>query len=80
MNGLSEVMSQTIMRQVVGAAKHCCDRGVFHRDIKPENIIINPDTLEVKLIDFGCGDLMKDEVYTSFSGNFTTDMDRGHRG
>ncbi|XP_058256761.1 serine/threonine-protein kinase pim-1-like [Hemibagrus wyckioides] len=66
--GLSEVISQTIMRQVVRAAKHCCDCGVFHRDIKPENILINPDTLEVKLIDFGCGDLMKDEVYTSFSG------------
>ncbi|XP_058256996.1 serine/threonine-protein kinase pim-1-like [Hemibagrus wyckioides] len=65
---LSAAVSQTILRQVVRAAKHCCDCGVFHRDIKPENILINPDTLEVKLIDFGCGDLMKDEVYTSFSG------------
>jgi serine/threonine protein kinase len=28
-------------------------RGFLHRDIKPENFIINRDTLEVKMIDFG---------------------------
>jgi len=26
---------------------------VIHKDIKPENIIINPETMDVKLIDFG---------------------------
>ncbi|MBK8398702.1 MAG: protein kinase [Leptospiraceae bacterium] len=26
---------------------------VIHKDIRPENIIINPDTMDVKLIDFG---------------------------
>lgn len=30
-------------------------RGVAHRDLKSENIIINPDTLAIKLIDFGLG-------------------------
>lgn len=28
-------------------------KGFLHRDIKPENFIINRDTLEVKMIDFG---------------------------
>ncbi|TSK77031.1 Serine/threonine-protein kinase pim-3 [Bagarius yarrelli] len=65
---LPEPLSRTIMRQVVRAASQCFDRGVFHRDIKPENLLINPETLEVKLIDFGCGDLMKDEFYSSYSG------------
>lgn len=29
------------------------DRGVVSRDIKPQNILIDPDTLEVKIIDLG---------------------------
>lgn len=71
---LPEPVVQKIMRQVVRAACHCCDRGVFHRDIKPENVLINLLTLETKLIDFGCGDVLKDEGYNSFSGNFSTDV------
>ncbi|ROL50430.1 Serine/threonine-protein kinase pim-2 [Anabarilius grahami] len=46
----------------------CCERGVFHRDIKLENVLINNDTLEVKLIDFGCGELMKESAYMAFRG------------
>ncbi|RXN26866.1 serine threonine- kinase pim-2-like protein [Labeo rohita] len=33
-----------------------------------ENILINPETLEVRLIDFGCGDFLNDTSYTSFAG------------
>ena len=29
------------------------ERGYIHRDLKPENFMINKDTLEVKIIDFG---------------------------
>ncbi|GAA6093436.1 serine/threonine-protein kinase pim-1-like [Tachysurus ichikawai] len=48
------------MHQVVQAACHCCGCGVFHGDIKAENLLINTDTLDVKLKIFGCGDLLKD--------------------
>lgn len=51
------------MWQVIYAANVCCYWGVFHCDIKLENLLVNPNTLEVKLIDFGCGDLMKDITY-----------------
>ncbi|KAI7790633.1 putative serine/threonine-protein kinase pim-2-like [Triplophysa rosa] len=37
----------------------CCKRGVFHRDIKLENLLVNPKTLKVKLIDFGCSVRLK---------------------
>ena len=65
---LSEQEAARIMRQVVLAAKHCHDRGVFHRDIKPENLLINTNDMTVKLIDFGCGDVLKDGPYDTFSG------------
>ncbi|KAI7792302.1 putative serine/threonine-protein kinase pim-3 [Triplophysa rosa] len=37
-------------------------------DIKMENLLINPCTLDVKLIDFGCGDLLKNSAYTEYMG------------
>ncbi|XP_068070348.2 uncharacterized protein [Danio rerio] len=57
-----------IMKQAVFAAQTCCQRKVLHRDIKLENLLINPDTLEVKLIDFGCGEILQDEAYTAYCG------------
>ncbi|XP_026787903.3 serine/threonine-protein kinase pim-1-like [Pangasianodon hypophthalmus] len=68
---MSESLAQIIMQQVIHAACHCRDRGVLHRDIKEENILLNPQTLEVKLIDFGCGDLLKDTPYTEYAGTRT---------
>ncbi|XP_053489795.1 uncharacterized protein LOC128613188 isoform X3 [Ictalurus furcatus] len=65
---LPEPVARKLMWQVVQAAHHCCTHGVFHSDIKPQNILIKTDTLEVKLIDFGCGNLLTNEPYKSFSG------------
>uniref|UniRef100_A0A673NDT1 Serine/threonine-protein kinase n=1 Tax=Sinocyclocheilus rhinocerous TaxID=307959 RepID=A0A673NDT1_9TELE len=65
---LDEGTARNIMRQVIDAAKTCCERGVFHRDLKLENLLVNQDTMEVKLIDFGCGALMKNSAFKSFSG------------
>ncbi|KAK3506266.1 hypothetical protein QTP70_016134, partial [Hemibagrus guttatus] len=65
---LSEAQARDIMAQVIRAARHCCGRGVVHRDIKAENLIINTETLEVKLIDFGCGELLKDTPSKDFFG------------
>ncbi|KAK3506358.1 hypothetical protein QTP70_029762, partial [Hemibagrus guttatus] len=65
---LSEPVARVVMRQVVQAARHCCERGVIHRDIKPGNLLFNPETLEVKLIDFGCGDLLTDKPFITYAG------------
>ncbi|XP_046715819.1 serine/threonine-protein kinase pim-1-like isoform X2 [Silurus meridionalis] len=65
---MSESEIRLVMKQIVLAACHCRERGVLHRDIKSENILFNPHTCEVKLIDFGCGDLHKDTIYKTYSG------------
>eukprot|EP01128_Nolandella_sp_AFSM9_P005425 TRINITY_DN260_c0_g1_i6.p1 TRINITY_DN260_c0_g1~~TRINITY_DN260_c0_g1_i6.p1 ORF type:complete len:280 (-),score=48.06 TRINITY_DN260_c0_g1_i6:1032-1811(-) len=53
-----------ILAQMVEAVSFITRNGVAHRDIKAENIIINPDTLLIKLIDFGLG-MKVDDEYTS---------------
>ncbi|KAF5889434.1 histone-lysine N-methyltransferase PRDM9-like, partial [Clarias magur] len=65
---LAELVAQKVIQQVVRAARHCCERGVLHCDFE-QNLLINPDTLEVKLVDFGCAEVMTDELYTDFPGN-----------
>ncbi|XP_053471982.1 serine/threonine-protein kinase pim-2-like isoform X2 [Ictalurus furcatus] len=67
-DAVSESQVKTIMEQIIWAAIHCSKRGVIHRDIKEENILINPKTLEVKLIDFGCGALLNDSHDIPFAG------------
>ncbi|XP_046725327.1 uncharacterized protein LOC124398891 isoform X2 [Silurus meridionalis] len=55
---LPEYLARVILQQVIRAAQHCFDRGVFHSDLRTQNILINTDTLEVKLIDFGCVEML----------------------
>ncbi|RXN36657.1 serine threonine- kinase pim-2-like protein [Labeo rohita] len=65
---LDEGTARIIMRQAIDAAQTCCKRGVFHRDIKLENLLVKQDTMEVKLIDFGCGTLMTKFAFKDFQG------------
>ncbi|XP_036430982.1 serine/threonine-protein kinase pim-1-like [Colossoma macropomum] len=63
-----EEAARAIMLQAVDAVSQCSMRGVLHRDIKLENFLINTDTSEVKLIDFGCGDRIRSTGYNHFAG------------
>ncbi|XP_056628046.1 serine/threonine-protein kinase pim-3-like [Triplophysa dalaica] len=66
---LDEYLANIDMFQATRAALICCKRGVLHRDIKLQNLLISTDyTFEVKLIDFGCGDLLKESAYDSYMG------------
>jgi predicted ATPase/signal transduction histidine kinase len=56
---------QTFLDVAVDLAQHLAAihrRGVIHRDINPANIIINPETREVKIADFGLASRLSREA------------------
>ncbi|CAG5082941.1 Oidioi.mRNA.OKI2018_I69.PAR.g10241.t1.cds [Oikopleura dioica] len=65
---MGESEAQDVFKQIVVAVAHIHSRGVVHRDIKDENIILERETGEIKLIDFGCGTMLKESAYRDFSG------------
>ncbi|KAI7807997.1 putative serine/threonine-protein kinase pim-1-like [Triplophysa rosa] len=66
--GITENMAKVILRQAIEASEICFKRGVYHRDLKLDNFLINPNTMEVKLIDFGAGRIYKTSTYKEFQG------------
>lgn len=42
-----------IMYNIADALAYLTKIGIAHGDIKPDNILINPDTLDIQIIDFG---------------------------
>ena len=51
---INEEAAKIIFNQVARCASRLHQSGIVHRDYKDENVLINPLTLEVKVIDFGC--------------------------
>jgi renal tumor antigen len=50
---LDEPSVLLLIYQLAKAINHVHSEGLFHRDIKPENCLVNSETLELKLADFG---------------------------
>ena len=65
---LSEAVAHNFFNQLVRTVMDMHKAGVVHRDIKDENILVDLKTNKIKLIDFGAGVFLGNEVYTSFNG------------
>jgi len=67
---LDEADARRVFRRVVETLRLVHDAGVVHRDVKDENVILDLDTGDVSLIDFGSGARLHDGVYRDFDGQF----------
>merc|ERR1711872_141982 len=65
---LPETLARELFKQLVDTVITCHQRGIMHRDIKDENILIDLNTFKIKLIDFGSGGFIENQVYHEFQG------------
>lgn len=50
---MDETKALLLIYQLLSALQYMHSKNLFHRDVKPENCMINKDTFELKLVDFG---------------------------
>jgi serine/threonine protein kinase len=55
-----------IMRQLLRGLVYLHQKGIMHRDIKPENLLIDPESLQVKICDFGSAKYMHTDTNTPY--------------
>ena len=67
---LPESEARFLFRQIVDTTCAVHAHGVVHRDLKDENFLIDTETLELKLIDFGSGAFLEDKIYTDLDGKY----------
>ena len=65
---LDEDEARCLFRQIVKTTLALHDAGIVHRDIKDENVLVNAESRDIRLIDFGSGTFLHDGVYNDFEG------------
>ena len=65
---INEAPAKIIFSNLLHAVRLLIDQKIFHRDLKDENILLNPSTLDIKIIDFGCATYYTDTIHTRLSG------------
>ena len=61
--GLTEAKAKIVFKQLISAVKFLHRRRVAHLDISLENILIHPNSLHIKLIDFGAALILPSQCF-----------------
>ena len=62
---LNKTQVKTFIYKALQTLEYAHRRGIMHRDIKPLNVMMNENTMEVKVIDWGHSDFYFPEVHKS---------------
>ena len=65
-----EVRIASVFTQIISSVNYLHRKSVVHRDLKLENVMINPNTLSFKLIDFGFSIISETMVWSTICGSF----------
>jgi len=65
---LNEREARVLLSQMIETVIELDDAGVVHRDIKDENIVVDVDTKQLRLIDFGSATRVTSRPFTDFDG------------
>jgi len=65
---LDDAEARRVFRQIVKTLCQVHEAGVVHRDVKDENVILDLDTGDANLIDFGSAARLYDGIYRDFDG------------
>uniref|UniRef100_A0A6U6L9S7 Uncharacterized protein n=1 Tax=Odontella aurita TaxID=265563 RepID=A0A6U6L9S7_9STRA len=79
----SEADAARLVREVASALAYLHGIGIVHADLKPENLMLSSQQASdavVKLVDFGCAEVMQDEDDMLGEGNETDDDNQQARG
>ncbi|CBZ53259.1 putative protein kinase (incomplete catalytic triad) [Neospora caninum Liverpool] len=57
-------MELELFKQLMKGIRDIHERGIVHRDLKPENIFVDPNTLVLKIVDFGLAKFIQRENTT----------------
>jgi len=65
---LPECTARDFFIQLISTVQQIHAAGVVHLDIKDENVLLDLDTGQLQLIDFGSAAYLKNTIYTEFEG------------
>lgn len=64
----TEEAAREIFHQLICILYSVRKAGIVHRDVKLENVLVNPNTLETYLVDFGLASPLSEMPLTNFQG------------